>query len=249
MQVIIFDLTGCFAHFRKIYTNSSSLSYSLPPRTTVAGIIAAILGLERDSYYEILSSQNLDIAVGKINPTRKLVQSLNYMKITTSKHFVYPDGHTQIPFEIICGDPEIRYRIYARLADKTLYHDLQKRLIDRRCVFPPYLGAAPFAAHIEYIGEGELKGVDTPEIMTIVTPVDINLVEKLDFNQFFDDSVLVKDKMPVDFTPERYPINTRTYLYEDKGKGLRVKLKNAEACHKVVYSWDGKNLEDNIVFY
>jgi len=249
MQVIIFDLTGCFAHFRKIYTNSSSLSYSLPPRTTVAGIIAAVLGLERDSYYENLSSGNLNIAVRSINPTRKLVQSVNYMKVTSKQHFINPKEHTQIPFEIICGTPDIRYRIYAQIKEEDLYIQFKNRLENRCCVFPPYLGTAPFMAHIEHVGEGRLKNADTSEFTTITTPVDINLIEELDFNQFFNDSVLVKDKMPVDFTSERYPINTKTYLYEDKGKGLRVKLKNAEACHKVVYSWNGKNLEDNIVFY
>ncbi|MBC7076121.1 MAG: CRISPR-associated protein Cas5, partial [Syntrophomonadaceae bacterium] len=76
MKVLIFDIKGRFAHFRKIYTNSSSLSYTLPPRTTVMGMIAAILGRERDTYYEEFNSQNMDIAVQKINPTRKIMQSL-----------------------------------------------------------------------------------------------------------------------------------------------------------------------------
>lgn len=66
MKIIIFELWGKFAHFRKFYTNSSSLSYSVPPRTTIEGIIAAILGYERDSYYEKFNPDNLYVAVRKV---------------------------------------------------------------------------------------------------------------------------------------------------------------------------------------
>ena len=51
MDLLVFDISGKFAHFRKYYTNSSSLTYLVPPRTSIYGLIAGILGLERDSYY------------------------------------------------------------------------------------------------------------------------------------------------------------------------------------------------------
>ena len=53
MRGVIFDIEGKFAHFRKIYTNSSSLSYLVPPRTTVQGIIAAMLGYERILLHQV----------------------------------------------------------------------------------------------------------------------------------------------------------------------------------------------------
>ncbi len=65
MKITVFDLYGKFAHFRKFYTNSSSLTYLIPPRTTIEGIIAALLGYERDSYYDVLSVDKLNIAVKK----------------------------------------------------------------------------------------------------------------------------------------------------------------------------------------
>ena len=54
MKIIVFDIKGKFAHFRKFYTNSSSLTYGIPPRTAICGILAAILGLERDSIMKSL---------------------------------------------------------------------------------------------------------------------------------------------------------------------------------------------------
>ena len=49
MQVLTFDLVGKMAHFRKYYANNTAMSFSVPPRTTLMGVLAAILGLPRDS--------------------------------------------------------------------------------------------------------------------------------------------------------------------------------------------------------
>ncbi len=74
--LVIFDLTGAFAMFRKFYTNSSSLSYPFPPRTTIAGLIAGLLGYERDSYSEDLGPEQCDIAVSVRVPVRRVMQTV-----------------------------------------------------------------------------------------------------------------------------------------------------------------------------
>ncbi|HBM79479.1 MAG TPA: CRISPR-associated protein Cas5, partial [Clostridiaceae bacterium] len=58
MQVISLHFKGKMAHFRKYYSNSSALSYFIPPRTTIIGIVAGFLGYERDTYYEDFSLEN-----------------------------------------------------------------------------------------------------------------------------------------------------------------------------------------------
>ncbi|NLA44693.1 MAG: CRISPR-associated protein Cas5, partial [Candidatus Cloacimonetes bacterium] len=62
-QVLELKLSGKFAHFRKFYTNASSLTYMLPPRTTVCGLLASMLQIPRDNYYDLMSSDKLGIAV------------------------------------------------------------------------------------------------------------------------------------------------------------------------------------------
>ncbi|KPA09783.1 CRISPR-associated protein Cas5 domain protein, partial [Candidatus Magnetomorum sp. HK-1] len=39
LKILSFRLNGRFAHFRKFYTNSSSLSYFVPPRTAIIGML------------------------------------------------------------------------------------------------------------------------------------------------------------------------------------------------------------------
>jgi CRISPR-associated protein, Cas5h family len=73
-KVLVFDIKGPMAHFRKYYTNSSSLSYLFPPRTVVVGLIAGLLGLpserhtkeKRDIYYEKFDEKRCLVAVSKI---------------------------------------------------------------------------------------------------------------------------------------------------------------------------------------
>jgi len=84
MEVLTFELCGKIAHFRKFYSNASSLSYTIPPRTTILGIIASILELPRDSYYSSETEYNIDdllIGVGVNNSFKKVFQKMNYLLI------------------------------------------------------------------------------------------------------------------------------------------------------------------------
>ena len=47
-EILIFDISSEYGHFRKFNTTTSPLTYSIPTRTAVVGIIGAILGLERE---------------------------------------------------------------------------------------------------------------------------------------------------------------------------------------------------------
>ena len=80
-KIIMFKLSGKFAHFRKFYTNASSLSYLIPPRTVIIGLIASILKIPRDEYYDIFNEDNLKVSVciPKNLEIRKQTQSLNYL--------------------------------------------------------------------------------------------------------------------------------------------------------------------------
>ncbi|MCX8153608.1 MAG: CRISPR-associated protein Cas5, partial [Candidatus Bathyarchaeota archaeon] len=62
IKLVVFDAKCFFAHFRKHFSTTSSLSYSFPPRTTIAGMMAAILGYDRGAYYTTFSSEKCRIA-------------------------------------------------------------------------------------------------------------------------------------------------------------------------------------------
>lgn len=221
MNVLVFDIKGRFAHFRKFYTNSSSLSYLLPPRTTLMGIVAAILGLERDSYYEVLSSENLDITARIMFKPRKVMQTLNYMKIESPKDTFKARNHTQVPFEIIASqENNVIYRVYLSHKDKEMYEKIKNNLIHGKCEYPPYFGAAPFSAKIEFVGE--YRGDSSEGEAMIVTPVNKEYIEKINFGG--NNLVLARERMPRDFDRDRMISGAGTYIFDEEGSPILVKL-------------------------
>ena len=226
-EVLIFDIIGYAAHFRKFYTNSSSLSYSVPPRTTIAGLIAAILGLERDTHYDDFNAEKVDLAVRKNNRTRKIMQSLNYMKITSRKHFEFPEDHTQIPFEIVLGEEGfVSYRIYFSSLNNSLMDDLERRLEQKRYYYTPSLGSLPFNCNIEYVGKvlGEIREDKKTFISTVIPMGKIEERGIEIFEIYENEAILVKERMAREFKSKREIKSVESYIYDENTNKLPVRL-------------------------
>lgn len=239
MKGVVFDIEGRFAHFRKIYTNSSSLSYTVPPRTTIQGIIAAILGYERDSYYSYMDS-TLHVAVKKNNPTYKMTQTLNYIKAESTGELYRPKNHTQVPFEVITSNPNVSYRIYV---GGDMFSDMDilvQRLKEGRYVFPPTLGTAFFLADIKYISEVQFEKCGCNTFTPISSVVTAEAVEEIKLEEI----ALIKEKMPRAFGDDRTLRAMESYYIEDNCRRITVKLKNEFPCWNISY---GEN-EEFIIF-
>jgi CRISPR-associated protein Cas5h len=236
---VVFDIESVFAHFRKIYTNSSSLSYSVPPRTTIHGILAAVLGYERDSYYSLMDS-SLHVSVKKNNPTYKMTHTLNYIRAESAGDLVKAKKHTQIPLEVISSAPNVSYKVYAA-ADK--FSDMEmliKRLKNNRYVFPPTLGTAFFLADISNVSEAIFYEQDYCDFMEVSSIINADAVEEIKIKEM----ALLKEKMPRAFGKERTIKSMASYYVEDTGGTITTKLKKGYPCWKVNYM---KN-EEFVVF-
>ena len=161
-KVLIFDIKGPMAHFRKYYTNSSSLSYMFPPRTVITGLIAGLLGVPSERFrsenekifYEQFDSINCFVAISIRSKIRKMMQTLNYYNVEIkNKSLRY-----QIPVEILLpiDANQILYRIYFFHSDEQRFNALKERLEKRKYCYPPYLGISEFLASIDYVGEGTI---------------------------------------------------------------------------------------------
>ena len=103
LKLLSFRVSGQFAHFRKFYTNASSLSYMIPPRTVIIGMLASVLRYERDSYYEVFCPDKfrLSAAVTPGTQIKKKMQSLNYLHPDYFKFLEIFNKVTNIHLEII----------------------------------------------------------------------------------------------------------------------------------------------------
>ena len=253
-KVIIFDIMGRNAHFRKFYTNSSSLSYLVPPRTVIAGLIAGLLGLpserftndEKEIYYEKLNSEKCFIAVSLKTQIRKMMQTVNYCFTKTQNKEISFSKHSQIPLEILTAQnkKELRYRIYFSFNKK----EDEKRILNRieqiknnRFVYPPYLGLSEFLASINLIDQGIISSVEQPE--------ELHSICKLDYIKDFNVENEVKyltERMPTGFTNKRNPLSPADYLIEVNGKPIYATYKEDALLYKIEYKENGETVSENI---
>ena len=166
-RCLSFTVRGPWGHFRRVEGNVVKQTYRIIPRTTVAGLLAAVLGIERDGYYELFGP---DLSAIAIEPDRELrtinmpmntlstanenLQSLNSRGKISVK---LPDPtalRQQHNYEVLV-DPA--YRIDVALADDEWYHKLRETLEAGKSHYVPSLGLSEHLAEIEYHGEFEIE--------------------------------------------------------------------------------------------
>ena len=136
MKLISFSLCGKMAHFRKYYSNSSALSYLLPPVTTVKGILAGLLGYERDQYYAQFSHEQCKIGISIQTPIRKITQTMNLLKVEKPQSDLIGAGQNRtqnntewvVPRDIREG--WIQYGIYVWHREDSLLENLYELVED-----------------------------------------------------------------------------------------------------------------------
>ena len=223
--IFVFNLTGKFAHWRKIYTNSSSLTYYFPPRTSIIGIIASVLEKERDSYYEEFSKKNLDVTISIENKELyTILTSVNYKMI---KNLNDTYSVTQIPLEILVSrDGKISYYLYLRPKNEEIFSILNKlkdKINSKKLGFGVYLGQRQFRGDLDLIDVFEdYKEKETTYIDSIINA-----------NHISDEAKeYVIDFIPVDFNRDRILEETGEYA-SGLGKPLEINKTKAIVLRKI----------------
>ena len=228
LKLLIFDIKGFFAHFRKHFSTTSSLSYSFPPRTTVAGLIAAIVGYERDSYYKVFSSDKCRIALQVKSPVRHITNTLNYLMTDGSLNLnkLRGIGGPPMPVHVdilVSGEHELSqlsYRIFFNHEDKGLLDKVAEQIRSRRYRYPPYLGTANNVAEVEYVDFVCAEVYRPSSEVYVHTVVPVSALKKIDPQ--YEQRIQVEELVPADFTEDRKLKRKENYIYEWRGRPLRV---------------------------
>lgn len=224
MKILCFDVWGSYAHFRKFYTTSSPLSFSIPPRTAISGLLGAMLGFAEE-YIEIFSPDKSMIGVEVVNPIKKVRMGKNI--INTKGNYWIPvrkgrhEPRTQVRREFI-KDP--KYRIYVHHEDSELMNRLQKMLSEHKSVFTPYLGISECIASFEYGGivEANLEKVERLPIRTIIPSEFLVSDEPIEFEA---GKQYRKERMPIYMNRERVVQKYDDVLFEDQGLEIKARVK------------------------
>lgn len=216
-KVLVFDIWGDYAHFRKIETTTSPLTYSFPTRTALSGLIAAMIGLKKDSYYSIFDMQNAWLAVGITSPIKKTRININLIKTDDGFYLWDINGtpRSPTPFEFI-KDPH--YRIYCWLKDFNHYSVLKKFLENHMCIYTPYFGISELIADFKFIGEESVSYLD------VNGKVDINSVIRKDKAKVEVEigKRYAVENIPLVMDENRRVLKYEQVLFETTGKSMRI---------------------------
>lgn len=172
---------GDWGHFRRIDRSVSKQTYNVIPRPTAAGLLAAIVGAPRDSYYETFSEHESAMAISVAAPVRTQVVPILSTSTSPDKdnehlktagatgnqkgvtaRYPDPDAHSQRYIYEFVVDPA--YRIDVAVTDDAFYADLHEHLADGRSQFAPSLGSSQCLASIDFHGEQRPERTDETSV-------------------------------------------------------------------------------------
>jgi len=235
-EILIFDIRSEYGHFRKYNTTTSPLTYSIPTRTAIAGVLGAILGMEReiaDGVYpdgavpvqEFFSKANSNIAIQILNPVKKENVAMNLINTKTSFFDLTKAGRTQIEFELV---KDVKYRIFFALNNnEEVFNELTQRIKFKKHHFSPYLGLAQFTATVDFVDikQAELIGNADENYVDIVTAVNLSKTisdQPIEFDYL---AMYSANNMPIEMNRNREVQEYSEVLIEKNGLPVKAKVK------------------------
>lgn len=208
MEVLSFDITGKFAHFRKFYSNSTALSFTVPPRTTLMGMLASFMGKSKDSYYEDFASEHIRLGFAVKTNLKKSFHRMNFLSIKSPSDFRGKNGRIQTPFEVVTGEDlrtnNVIYRVFISCTPSGVqtFEKIKNELMDRKQVYNLTLGIASFSATIRNIHLFSAENIQQikveNQVLELHSAANSSHVKdlKLDFNYY---NFVEEDLLPADF--------------------------------------------------
>jgi len=230
MEVLSFRWSGRFGHFRRAEANRHGLTYPLPPRTAILGLLGAVLGLEKDAPQEVLRGILLSwsgpvprrfwhrVKLRKDPPsplprrmTPKAVREKTGAEVATLMNF------------------EIMWKPFFRVdlalpGNPDLFSDLLRRFEEELYHFTPCLGLSELTAGLEFLGTAPATALPegTHEVEGCMPQGSVRLLPAR------DPLSLQLVRLPFAVDGKRRFIH-RPYLIETRGAPVAVETKDAVA--------------------
>lgn len=223
MNVLIFDIHADFGHFRKIYSTSSPLTYSIIPPTAFYGMIGAIIGFEKENnqYLQYINQDTLKVAIQLLQPVKKMRLGLNH--INTKGNVWIPKqrregARTQIRTEFLRFP---KYRCYVHMNDSSLFSKLIEYVQHHKNVYNVSMGLSECLAQVEFVSLQEFEERMDGEVAQVVTAIPERLLKKLEIE--FGKEYL-KERLPIHINSERVVNLYDEVLFEANGQPIAVSV-------------------------
>lgn len=241
MKVLVFDIWGDFAHFKKIYATTTAVTYLVPTKTAVYGYIGAIIGLQKFDNEYLSSFANKSCLIGiSLRGSIALKEEFEEVREDGDQVLMRRMG-VNLRAELGRrkeGSPpkptlteyvyRPKYRLYIHLKDATLHNLLKNKLENHQAVYTPTLGLAGLISNFQIIGEFETQ----PQTPDKALPIH-SIIPKKQFqafeNSMFDDEqefyIVEQSMYAVEMDVERNVTERDDILFERTGRPVLAKVK------------------------
>lgn len=159
---LVCTVRGDWAHFRRIDRTVTKQTYRIPPRTTIMGLLAAIVGVGRDQYYDVfgpgVSALGIEVlsdlrtvthpSLGLgTNPDETFDNAGGTGQKTVKVRFPNSTTNRQIHSYEYLVDPA--YRLYVAVENAGFYSALKRHLESGTSYYPPSLGLSELIATVD----------------------------------------------------------------------------------------------------
>jgi len=249
VKILIFDINANYGCFKKFYTTSSILTYDIPPKTSLIGLICSILGYERNSD-KIIELSNIKIGILILNPVNKIHQGINWLntKVKSIKleakvsKFLDPISEYSVkdfygfiglnknkPSNLqLLKNP--KFRLFVSDENFEDFEKLVESIKNHQYEYSPYLGQSEFLCSIMYIDEIDSdlkKSDDKPKKLPINSVIPQSYILK-DKNENYEldiseDSSIIAEQMPLKY--ERDITKFHKVIYDKSGNAILARVK------------------------
>lgn len=233
-QILIFDISSEFGHYRKFNTTTSPLTYPIPTRISIAGMLGAIIGtfneitIDRFNFYSFFSKKDTGIAIQVINPIKKTYMGFNLINTKESFYNISTKkGKTRVLYELLQNP---KYRIFFSSDNKILFQELVLRIKNNNHYYTPYLGLSQFTAKVEFVDLVEGYLIDNNDYIDIVSAINMKNCSdgnpiKFDYEKKYSVNVMPIE-MELDSEKDRIVTEYSDVIIEVTGKNVTAKVKN-----------------------
>ncbi len=241
MKVLVFDIWGDLAHFKKIYATTTAVTYLVPTKPTVYGYIGAIIGLEKFENKYLSHFTNKSCLIG-ISLRGSVVMREGFKEVREDgDHVLMRRMGINLRVELGSrkeGSPpkptlteyvyRPKYRLYVYLQEAELYTLLKNKLEKHQAVYTPTLGLAGLISNFQFIGEFETHVQDMDKALPIHSIIPKKQFQALE-NSMFDNEqefyIVEQSMYAMEMDIERNVTERDDILLERTGRPILAKVK------------------------
>jgi CRISPR-associated protein Cas5h len=222
IDFVSFVVESDWGHFRRPYTSTTLLTFPVPPRTALCGLIGAILGLPKDKCPELLTDNAL-IGIRLLRAVKVTSMSFNLLDTKSNTTFrpKSQNPHTTARYELISRPCYEIYFSHPKLAD-----ELFETLAAGSTHFTPCLGLAWMICWFESKVR-KLKAVEAESNIDQKVASIVRSDRLLSEVRIEPEGAYQRVKMPAVMQENREVSRYQEYIIETTGRSLHCRLEGA----------------------